>query len=185
MQASQALIEWVKVAATIIASFVAAWVSIKIGRAQRDIAAQQAAIADEQRKIAGAKLNLELFEQRYAIFETVWRFLSDALEDHADRFPNPLRPEFTNMIPKARFLFGDSIAEYMVEASQKRVALWTVLRMQQRQGGNPMFEGQTVADLQIWFSNESTKCFQRFGDYLDFSAWKRPEATQQRAESHR
>jgi hypothetical protein len=167
-----AWLEVLKVAATMIASGVAAWVAWSIGSSQRDIAKQQADTAGAQRAISQAKLNLDLFEERYAIFHQVWGFLSAALDDTAD-VPHPLRPEFTNLIPKARFLFGKQIAEYMGEAHQRRVNLWTVLREQQRTGnGLVEFQGMTVADLQLWFAQEATNCFKRFADYLDFSAWK-------------
>jgi hypothetical protein len=165
-------LEVLKVASTVAASGVAAWVAWRIGSSQRDIAKQQADTAAAQREISLAKLNLDLFEERYAIFHQVWGFLSAALDDTAD-VPHPLRPEFTNLIPKARFLFGKQIAEYMGEANQKRVNLWTVLREQQRTGdGLVEFQGMTVGDLHLWFAQEATDCFKRFADYLDFSAWK-------------
>jgi hypothetical protein len=165
-------LEVAKVIATLAAASGASYVAWRIGTSQRDIARQQADIAAEQRQIAAAKLNLELFEERYELFMKVWGFLSDALEDTADSVPHPLRPEFTNLIPKARFLFGREIAEYMIEANGNRVRLFTMLRQQQKDGGVPTFEGKSIADYQIWFNDEASNCFKCFAAYLDFSRWK-------------
>lgn len=165
-------LELVKTAATVGATIVAAVWASRLGTSQRDIAKQQALTAFEQKRISAAKLNLDLFKERYDLFMKVWGFLSDALEDTADKHSHPLQPEFTNLIPKARFLFGDEIANYMGEANKKRVQLWTLLHMQRRGEGNPTFEGKNIGDMHTWFSDEATNCFRRFADYLDFSAWK-------------
>jgi hypothetical protein len=170
---TQLHLEIAKLVVTALVSLIVGGVTGWIALSQKRIAQQQARTAAEQRKVSAAKLNLDLFEERYALFYKVWGFLSDALEDTADKVPHPLRPEFTNLIPKARFLFGNEIADYMIEANTMRVRLFTVLRQQERGEGLAKFEGRTLADYQQWFAEEATKCFKRFADYLDFSAWKR------------
>jgi len=92
-----------------------------IAYAQMNVARIQAEIAREQKRIAAAKLNLELFEQRYAVFEAVWAFLTDAPNDLPENVQDPLRPAFTNLVPKARSLFGNEIAAYMYQANSYRL----------------------------------------------------------------
>jgi hypothetical protein len=151
---------------------VTAGVSLIVGGITVAIQMRQTRTASEQRRIAAAKLNLDLFEERYELFYKVWGFLSDALEDTADRFTTQLHPEFTNLLPKARFLFGEEIGKYMEEANKMRNGLSTVLKIQQRSGGVPQFEGRNIGEYQLWFADEATNCFKRFGPYLDFSQWK-------------
>jgi hypothetical protein len=168
---TQFWLEVFKIAATLAAAGVAAWVAYRIGSSQRDIATQQAETASEQKRIAAAKLNLELFEERYALFQTVWKFLTEQLNGLHEQ-QSPLSPEFTNLIPKARFLFGNEIGDYMDEAFKKRVRLMTLIRQHNRELNNPSVEGQTMGSLEQWFTDEATNCFKRFSPYLDFSAWR-------------
>jgi hypothetical protein len=118
---TQLHLEIAKLVVTALVSLIVGGVTGWIALSQKRIAQQQARTAAEQRKVSAAKLNLDLFEERYALFYKVWGFLSDALEDTADKVPHPLRPEFTNLIPKARFLFGNEIADYMIEANTMRL----------------------------------------------------------------
>jgi hypothetical protein len=78
-------------------------------------------IAFNQWRVAKAKLNLDLFEKRYAIFVATWTEISQAIQTPEVRMTNP---EFTNLLPKAQFLFGPEIREYMSEVSSKIGELW-------------------------------------------------------------
>jgi hypothetical protein len=164
--------EGIKTAVAAGATIVVARWGIKIQASQRDIARQQASIAAEQKRIAAAKLNLELFEERYAVFERVWTFLSaHVVGDDKDL---PLWPaDFNNLIPKAQFLFGENIAEYMREISSKHTKLATTYQaLRQRADVASAEQAELITDLQGWFYTEASQCFKRFADYLDFSAWK-------------
>ena len=55
-------------------------------------------IAFHQWRVAKAKLNLDLFEKRYVIFEATWTELSQAMQTPEVRITNP---NFTNLFPKA------------------------------------------------------------------------------------
>lgn len=170
MDGIQLALEIAKLLTTVIAAGVAAFVAWKIGSSQRDIAKRQAETASAAKEVAHAKLNLDLFEQRYAVFETVWWFLSGVVQDPMKEITDPL---FTNEIPKAQFLFGKPIADFMRQASTKQ----TELQILERKMASVTYqlvetENLRVLELQTWFYDEANNCFKRFGDYLDFSSWK-------------
>lgn len=169
MDSTQLGLEIAKVVATLVASSVAAWVAYSIGSSQRDIAKQQAEIAAEQKRIAAAKLNLELFEQRYAMFYKVWGFLSETFHTENEEL---ISFDFTNEIPKAQFLFGQEIADYMREAEKKRGKLAMLHRKLVVTGNSSDEDTKQTTELGIWFYQEAGNCFERFAPYLDFSAWK-------------
>jgi hypothetical protein len=156
---------------TLGAALAAVYVSHSIGKGQLKIGEQQARTAVASKHIAAAKLNLELFEERYAIFLAVWKFLTDQLTGLHEQ-KSLISPDFTNLIPKARFLFGNGIGDYMEDAFKKRVQLMTLIRQHNRDLDNPTIGGQTIGSLELWFADEATNCFKRFADYLDFSRWK-------------
>lgn len=163
-------LDLVKVVATLCAASVAAWVTWRIGSSQMDIASQQAHIASEQKRIAAAKLALELFEERYDLFHKVWGFLSTAGKpDDTDM----LHGQFTNLIPKAQFLFGPEIANYMREAHTQRIRVDSLNRKLcvSTYSATPE-QIKEHSDLQQWFYDEASNCFKRFAPYLDFSVWR-------------
>jgi hypothetical protein len=149
---------------------IGAWATT-IARSQRNIAGQQRDIASAQRAVAHAKLNLDLFDHRYAIFEATWQFLSEATKDASSKV---LHPEFTNTIPRAEFLFGRPVADYMREASQKQTQVGLIhVRTEKNANVVPAEDVAAITDLEGWFYSEATSgCFRRFADYLDFAAWR-------------
>ena len=62
-------VEIVRALPTLIVGVIATW-----------IASQQAAVAKEQRRIAQAKLNLDLFHERMKIFEVTWSAASSVAQ---------------------------------------------------------------------------------------------------------
>jgi hypothetical protein len=162
-------LELLKTAVTTGATVVVGYWAIQVSRSQRDVAERQASTAAMQRKIAEAKLQLDLFEQRYAVFEKVWEFLSastntdGAISLHAD---------LTNLIPKAKFLFGKTIANYMLEAHEKRVELDAAWRRYKARTVTGEEDTQKITELEGWFHDEASNCFKHFAEYLDFSRWR-------------
>lgn len=166
-------LELVKAGVTVGATLVAAWWARQIGRSQRDIAQKRAETASRQRKVAEAKLNLDLFKERYELFEKVWAFLSaHVIGDPKDQ---PVWPsQFNSLIPKAQFLFGKRIADYMRDVSEKHVQ-WAVAHQAVRERPSNIAtpeESKAITEGTSWFKSEADECFKRFADYLDFSAWK-------------
>lgn len=105
------------------------------------------------------------------MFQKVWGFLSQVA---LQRDMQELK-DLGNLVPKARFLFGNETADYMKLAEQKQTELAVTLQqIRANQGGGqvdvaPVMES---TNLQQWFWNEASNCFQRFSSYLDFSHWK-------------
>lgn len=127
-------------------------------------------IAWHQWRVARAKLNLDLFEKRYEIFEATWSELSKALQTGPQ---GPSNPNFTNLFPQAQFLFGTEIREYMFEISSKMTKLW-MMQQQTKASGNVMSAENTQRELElsVWFEvHAKDECRSRFGRYLDFSNW--------------
>ncbi|WP_152528785.1 hypothetical protein [Rhodoferax saidenbachensis] len=128
-------------------------------------------IQQQQAKVATAKLNLDLFERRYKLFEATWHELSQAVQREHIAISNP---EFTNLFPSAQFLFGMEIRDYMDEISKNCTKLWLI---QERTRANQNIVPQELitaqTDLLKWFAKQAMEdCRARFGPYLDFSKWK-------------
>lgn len=124
-----------------------------------------------QANVATAKLNLDLFERRYKIFEATWSELSNAIQNESVQMSNS---SFTNLFPSAEFLFGKEIRAYMEEISKKCTDLWTI---QQKTRANQNIVPQDLinkqTDLLNWFVKQASEdCRGRFGPYLDFSKWR-------------
>lgn len=87
MDGAQLGLEIARVIVTTLATSAAAYYAIKIAASQRDIARQQAMTASAQAKTSEAKVNLDLFELRYAVFEQVWGFLSEPINKGGEEVP--------------------------------------------------------------------------------------------------
>ena len=72
-----------------------------------------AAIAIEQWRVAKAKLKLDLFDKRYAIFLDTWKIMSEVITKGPRSQNYGLGNPFSNFIPQARFLFGKDIESYL------------------------------------------------------------------------
>jgi hypothetical protein len=96
-----------------IATIVTAYLVWTIAKAQKNI-------AHEQKEIARAKLRLDLFTERYALYETLWSFLSARVGnlDHVAEVTARLQ----NSAPKFYFFFGDEIGKYATEALGRGLA---------------------------------------------------------------
>lgn len=130
-----------------------------------------AGIAYRQWQVARAKLNLDLFERRYAIFEETWGYLSSAVTEGTKRFNDPT---LSNLLPQAEFLFGPEIRAYMEQARSKMGDFWVV----EKEWGTGTAEEQKkrISDRREvvnWFEKQASNgCRAKFGRYLDFRQWR-------------
>jgi len=130
-----------------------------------------AGIAYRQYEVARAKLKLDLFEKRYAIFMETWTFLSAIVREGPGK---TALPTFGNIIPQARFLFGSEIEAYMREASDKQTEFWFI-DSRMRANNNVMRPEDIDRDTELmkWFSEQAAGGVQRvFAPYLDFEKWR-------------
>ena len=129
-----------------------------------------ALIAWRQWKVAQAKLKLDLFEKRYAIFLSAWDKLTRVVESDIS-FQRP--GELDNLRPQAQFLFGDEIFTYMVMISENEFQV-SVITAKSRASGNimPPDDSAKYLELMSLFRHEASEgCRIKFGRYLDFSSW--------------
>lgn len=127
----------------------AAFVALTIG----SIAAY---IAYQQWKVARAKLDLDLFEQRYALFELLWAFVSVHTDDPED--VEQAARALKHAVPKFYFLFGPEIGGYVEE----------VLAEGSQDPAKPLSKRPLRA------ADEANDVRERFGRYLDFKEWAGP-----------
>jgi hypothetical protein len=126
----------------------AAFVALTIG----SIAAY---IAYQQWRVAKAKLDLDLFEQRYALFELLWAFVSVDADDAEDA--EHAARALKRALPKFYFLFGPEIGIYVEEVLAKGIAQPDPAKPLSRRPPPTVDEANDVR--------------KRFGRYLDFKEW--------------
>lgn len=129
-----------------------------------------AAIAYRQYRVARAKLNLDLFERRYAVFEATWSYLSSPIRPGESAFSTQL----SNLIPQAAFLFGREMEAYLRLIVSNLVELRTIeLKTSARQNIMAPEDIDRHTALTNWFLEEATKGARiRFGAFLDFEEWR-------------
>ena len=66
-------------------------------------------IAYRQYQVAHAKLKLNLFDKRYAIFQQTWEILSETVTQGTRAKNHGLATPLNNFLPQAGFLFGEPI----------------------------------------------------------------------------
>ena len=126
-----------------------------------------------QYEVAKAKLKLDLFEKRYAIFRKILVILTDVgTEENHER----ATPPFINYMPEAAFLFGKEIPEYLDELSGKwnqRHALQDDKVEMVDSDGRKNENSQKSKELDLWFYSQATwGVKEKFSKYLDFKNWK-------------
>ncbi|WP_186057788.1 hypothetical protein [Burkholderia gladioli] len=132
-----------------------------------------AMIAYRQYRVAKAKLNLDLFEKRYELFEQVWALASAVMHGKVVGMFDPVRLNVTNALPKIEFLFGAAIAAYVREINESSAELYQLHRMM-TQPGYAMSAKNTERrhSLIAWFGEQAQGgCQARFGEYLDVAKW--------------
>lgn len=122
-----------------------------------------------QNSIAKAKLQHDLYEKRYEVFNITWKFVSDPTSQHLQR-----KSEFTNLIPEASFLFGKDIEDYMWLITRNSIELNSLNRQHADANLNQHVNINRMNELEKWFEDEITNegVKTKFRKYLDFSKWK-------------
>lgn len=132
-----------------------------------------AMIAYQQFRVARAKLNLDLFDSRYAMFELVWGFLSDLTRSHDNR-REELGVDLTNSLPKIEFLMGKKMAEY-VQQVLVHATEYERIERRTRANQNVVQPGDIDrhTELTKWLFQEASQgARKQFGPFLDFERWR-------------
>jgi hypothetical protein len=132
-----------------------------------------AGITWRQYKVAKAKLNLDLFERRYAIFHKVWEITTDTFSGgpRSSSFGHTgLSTPFNNFRPEASFLFGKDIEAYIDELIRNWAQYRAVEGLNEEDARK---NAESAMALQNYFyeqANGGVK--ERFAPFLDFANWK-------------
>jgi hypothetical protein len=155
--------------ATMIAAAVAAVITFVFNSRQLKIAKVQAATADAQRKIAAARLNFELYEKRYAVFEVARRLLRGvAQQDYIDAKDVI---NFNIETADAPFLFEQDIVNYL-DRLRNKLLLPKTLRTQEKAADEADEEEKRqrlvdlAADQQQELNSELEIIIEKFKPYL-------------------
>ncbi len=131
-----------------------------------------AVIAYQQYRVAKAKLKLDLFDKRFAIFQQTWEILSEAAIRGTREKNWGLATPFNNFLPQARFLFGKKVAAYLDLAFHNWNELHG-LEGEREDSASAAAHAARVSELKGWFHEQADKgCKDMFGKFLNFERWK-------------
>lgn len=136
------------------------------------IGAAAAFIAWNQYRVAHAKLSLDLFDKRFAIFEQTWKILSITSQRGTRESSFGLATPFNNFLPQARFLFGNEVSAYLDTASSNWSELFG-LEGEDMAADDRLKNIHRRTELRAWFFEEASRgCKRVFDPYLSFEEWK-------------
>lgn len=136
------------------------------------VAWRQYQVASEQRRVARAKLNLDLFDRRLRIFRATELFLFESLPGV---IPSPKDGQtFIELFAEASFLFEVEVEAYMRRVMNLRADVAMIRRMNDAQStaGKPQLieqEAEAVRSITVEYADG---CRTVFAPYLDFSEWR-------------
>ena len=150
----------------------ASWLSIMQGCVPIAIAAMVAWVGWRQFRAARAKLKLDLFEKRLAIFNATWEQVGRSAQNKPYEY-RELGLWF-NKIHEASFLFGPDIVEYLNEIREKAIEeqiLWAKVQPQHPEPATDEQKAKHKA-LNDWFLAEAKQIQHKFAPYLSFHEWR-------------
>ena len=129
-------------------------------------------MAHRQAAVAEGKLKLDLFEQRFPIFQETWEIMSLVVMKGTREKNYGLSHPFANFTPRARFLFGEDVGDYLSKAASN----WIELNGYEGECDDAVSRAQhaaRVAELKRWFHEQaSTGVKDVFAPYLSFEKWR-------------
>lgn len=131
-----------------------------------------AVMAHRQAAVAEGKLKLDLFEKRYPLFQETWEIMSEVVMRGTRQKNWGFGHPFQNFTPRARFLFGPDVGDYLSTAASK----WIELHGYEGERDDPVSAAQhaaRVSELKQWFHEQaSTGVKAVFAPYLSFEKWR-------------
>lgn len=117
-----------------------------------------------QYRAARAKIKLDLFEQRYAIFEAVWKILRQQAKEGAEGLAG--YHELGHIEPRAEFLFGSEIGHYLRIV---RHQLFSRECLSPDEDPSSAMENYEYHNIKKWLRDEAEHGVrERFEPYLSF-----------------
>jgi hypothetical protein len=132
-----------------------------------------AAITWRQYKVAQAKLKLDLFDKRLAIFMKVWEVTAETFNK------GPRHPKFGNyglgspyneLIPEIGFLFGKKMEAYIDELIKNWARYRAIEGLKPEEAANHIEEAEKLQNYFLEQGRIGVK--DRFAPFLDFANWK-------------
>jgi hypothetical protein len=113
-------------AATIIAAGVAVFVTYRLGNGQLRIAEQQAATARQQAELAAVRLQHDLFDRRFTIYEAAQKLALEVFE--TENVSREGLGAFIRGTEKSIFLLDKGLSDYLTDMRKRAVDLQIVVR---------------------------------------------------------
>jgi hypothetical protein len=133
-----------------------------------------ARITWNQYQVAHAKLKLDLFERRYAIFMKVWGITSNIVH-YGPALGRPdglgiIGTPFNDIKPEAAFLFGKKIDTYIAELATK----WAQYRAHEELSGEEASKNveNGIVLKNYFFEQANVGVKGQFASFLNFANWK-------------
>jgi hypothetical protein len=150
--------------ATVIAAVAAVVVTWRLGQSQIAIGRQQADTAKQQAELASVRLQHDLFDRRFAVYEATQKLLVEVLE--TSKVSREVYDAFARNTGKSVFLFDRELDDYLSEIRGKAMNLHlTSLRLADET--LPVGEERTRlarerADLSTWFVEQFHVLIEKF-----------------------
>ena len=161
-------LELIKLVVTSVVAIIVGVVTAYIAWQQCQIARRQANIAEQAKQVATAKLNFDLFEKRYRLYELLRNELLEIVI--CARRYDPSNSKYILEIPKFAFLFGADITDYIGKIDDTHRALRSIWEREAK--GVSEDERERSAEMLSWLNKQGIECYKRFKPYLDFSEWQ-------------
>ncbi len=126
-------------------------------------------IAYRQWRTANDKLNLDLFQQRLAVFKALRGYLSSITVDGMPDIDDDVR--FRETIEQSKFLFGDDVNAFLKEVGDRGFRLReteTFMRLERVGEQYEKAKSQWLADLEA-HRKSYLKMHEVFGRYMSFA----------------
>lgn len=140
-----------------------------LARTHANTAKEQVRIAETQKNIAAAKLNFDLYEKRFSVFDAARRLLIKVVQD--DHVESSEVIKFNIETADAVFLFNKDIDDYL-NTLRKKILRLRVLRTQEKaadEAGDEQKRNHLIdleSNLHIALSNELPTMVEKFKPYL-------------------
>jgi hypothetical protein len=150
--------------ATIIAAGVAVFVTWRLGKGQLHIAEQQATTARQQAELAGVRLQHDLFDRRFAVYEAAQKMAFEVLKT-SNVSREGLRA-FVRDTEKSVFLLDKDLSDYLTDMRDRAVKLQIAVG---KLANETLPEGsewselpKERADLSTWFVDQFDVLVEKF-----------------------
>jgi hypothetical protein len=136
------------------------------------VACGLAFIAYQQFQIARAKLKIDLFEKRIAVFNATRQMLGAMVSDGPGELEKVY--EFRAAVAAAPFLFDDDVIAYLEEIDSRAVDLRAIVKRIEKPSTNGDRDSliDKEAAVQIWFKNQLLEITAKFMPYLGLHTWR-------------